>query len=79
MTQHFPRPEEEHLSVEREPVDGVKCPECGSTNVERYPVLSEDGWVSALKCQDCLCSVEREERDALFGGWEPWTDLIYEN
>jgi hypothetical protein len=30
-------------------------------------VLSEGGWWNVVKCQDCLCSVERE-RGPLLGG-----------
>jgi vanillate/4-hydroxybenzoate decarboxylase subunit D len=55
----FARPEELHLSVERETVEG-SCPECGGETLKRYPVLSEGGWWMVVKCQDCLFSVERE-------------------
>jgi hypothetical protein len=55
----FPRPEEPYLFVEREPVEGA-CPECGSDDLKRYPVLSEGGWWTVVKCQECLASVERE-------------------
>jgi vanillate/4-hydroxybenzoate decarboxylase subunit D len=55
----FPRPTELHLSVEREPVDGT-CPECGAEDLKRYPVLSEGGWWTAVKCQSCLASISRE-------------------
>jgi vanillate/4-hydroxybenzoate decarboxylase subunit D len=55
----FARPEERFLYVEKEPVEGT-CPECGSEDVKRYPVLSEGGWWHVVKCQDCLFSLERE-------------------
>lgn len=57
--QTYPRPTESHVSVPREPVDG-QCPECGSSDLKAYPVLSEGGWWNVVKCQDCLCSVKRE-------------------
>ncbi len=56
---HFPRPTESTLSVEREPVEGV-CPECGTRDLARYPVVDEHGWADVTKCQRCLCSVSRE-------------------
>ncbi len=54
----FPRPRSERLHVERPEVQ-ASCPECGSSDVRRYRVLSEGGWWTAVKCQDCLASLER--------------------
>jgi vanillate/4-hydroxybenzoate decarboxylase subunit D len=45
-------------SVAREPVNGP-CPRCGVEKLRRYPVLSEGGWFMAVKCQECLHSVDR--------------------
>ena len=59
MPHTFPRPEELYLSVDRIAVEG-SCPECGSDDLKRYPVLSEGGWWQVTKCQDCLFSLERE-------------------
>jgi hypothetical protein len=47
-------------------VDG-ECPECGARELKRYPVLSEGGWWDVVKCQSCLCSVEREPGPLLGG------------
>ena len=55
----FPRPLSTTIVVERVSVDGV-CPECGSTQVARYPVVGEIGWLTVTKCQDCLYSIRRE-------------------
>ena len=55
-------------AAERVPVDG-SCPECGQARLERYPVMSADGWFLATKCQNCLLSVTRE----------PWNRLGYVN
>ena len=60
----FPRPSELTLSVTREPVDGT-CPECGQADLATYPVLSEGGWWTVVKCQSCLASVSREPAAAL--------------
>ena len=46
----FPRPEQTHLTVEREPVEGA-CPECGAAALAAYRVLSEGGWWDVRKCQ----------------------------
>ena len=55
----YPRPNEPLLFVEREPVEG-ECPECGASDLRRYPVLTEGGWFQVVKCQACLHSVSRE-------------------
>lgn len=54
----FPRPQAERLHVDRDVVEGT-CPECGSTDISAYRVLSEGGWWSVRKCQDCLASLQR--------------------
>jgi len=54
------RPVEQFVRVEKERVEGV-CPECGQSELARYPVVSEQGWEMVVKCQRCLCSVEREQ------------------
>lgn len=63
--EHFPRPGTTTLSVEREPVTG-QCTECGAAALQRYPVVSEGGWWSAVKCAQCLHSVDRA-RLGMFG------------
>ncbi|GLI26520.1 hypothetical protein ARHIZOSPH14_07620 [Agromyces rhizosphaerae] len=60
----FPRPANERLHVDRVPL-GRTCPECGGADVRTYRVLSEGGWWQAVKCQDCLASLEREPSPAL--------------
>lgn len=55
----FPRPKEPPVQA-REPVEG-RCPECNAEALMRYPVLSERGWFVAVKCQECLHSVNREK------------------
>lgn len=60
----FSRPQTATLSVERVPAAG-ECPECGSSDLRRYRVLSEGGWWDAVKCQECLHSLERTPAPAL--------------
>lgn len=74
MPYTFPRPEEPYLFVEREPVEG-SCPECGGEELRRYPVISEGGWWTVVKCQSCLHSVERE-RAGLLGSMELLSDTL---
>jgi hypothetical protein len=70
----FPRPEEPYLYVEKDEVEGV-CPECGSEEIKRYQVLSEGGWWSAIKCQECLYSLERD-RAGRMGSITPLSDSL---
>lgn len=72
----FPRPRAERLSVERQVVD-QSCPECDSTDVRTYRVLSEGGWWQAVKCQSCLHSIERVPSPAL-GSFIPLGTTIRE-
>jgi len=45
--------------VDRVPVPGT-CPACGAPELRAYPVLSEGGWFSVVKCAACLHSVSRQ-------------------
>jgi hypothetical protein len=56
----------DNLQPAKVPVDG-ECPECGATDLARYPVLSAGGWFVVVKCQRCLASVSREPWHRL--GW----------
>jgi hypothetical protein len=74
MMHTFPRPREQRLSVTREVVAGT-CPECGSSDIRAYRVLSEGGWWHVDKCQDCLASLRREPSPAL-GSYTPLGGLV---
>lgn len=65
----FPRPSEQHLHVERTPVEGT-CAECGAAELAAYRVLGDGGWFDVVKCQGCLASVSRE-RAPMFGSYVP--------
>ncbi|WP_225920518.1 hydantoinase B/oxoprolinase family protein [Pseudonocardia oceani] len=54
------------VRVEREDVEG-RCDSCGGSQLQRYPVLAESGWLMAVTCQDCLARVESTEWNRL--GW----------
>ena len=49
----YPRPTEEFIYVKKEPVD-TKCPNCGSANVKKYPIIHHTGPRTVVKCQDCF-------------------------
>jgi vanillate/4-hydroxybenzoate decarboxylase subunit D len=68
------RPDTLFVSVTREPVSGA-CPECGAERLSRYPVIGEQGWEIAVKCQACLCSVSRERWGRL-GPYSLAVDLL---
>ena len=72
--QTYPRPSELRVHVEKVDVDGT-CPECGSDELKKYPVLSEGGWWDVVKCQQCLNSVSREP-GPLLGGMSMLADVI---
>lgn len=65
----FSRPQELHLVAERAPATGT-CPECGSSALADYRVLSEGGWWTVRKCQDCLHSLSRQPAPP-FGSYRP--------
>ncbi|HVX21918.1 MAG TPA: hypothetical protein VHB02_11260 [Acidimicrobiales bacterium] len=50
------------VEMTRETVEGT-CPACGAEALQRYPVLAENGWYTAVKCQECLVSVSRDRLD----------------
>ncbi|KAF0963152.1 hypothetical protein [Rhodococcus sp. T7] len=74
MPIQFTRPTEPTLSVVRTPVSGT-CKPCGSSDLRRYPVLTEDGWFDVVKCQTCLHTASREPGPKL-GGIDLLVDLL---
>jgi hypothetical protein len=63
----FPRPAESEIVVARERVAGATCERCGSSRIERYPVLRVGGWKLLTRCQDCLGVVQSEDAPTPFG------------
>ena len=47
------RPSQKYIVQAREPVDET-CPECGSRNVAKYPIVHHLGPRITVTCQDCL-------------------------
>lgn len=72
-----PRPEQARPEVERVPVAGVTCPQCGSDDVRRYPIASHQGPRMATKCQACLHALT-VERPAAADNWPPFRALTYD-
>jgi vanillate/4-hydroxybenzoate decarboxylase subunit D len=73
----FPRPDSQHLSVERVPAEGA-CPACGAESLADYRVLGEGGWWDVRKCTSCLTSVSRTP-GPLLGSYVPLGLRIMEN
>lgn len=71
----FPRPTEKRLYEQRQKVERT-CPECGSGNVAAYKVFSTGGWWDVVKCQDCLCSIERQRCENQYAPCKLLWDLM---
>jgi hypothetical protein len=72
-----PRPTEQTLTVDRVPVSGLTCHECGGEDVRRYPIANEYGARIATKCQTCLHTL-RIERPSEEDKWPPFRPMTYE-
>jgi hypothetical protein len=68
-------PESARPTVERVVVEGMTCPQCGGSDVRRYPVSNQYGPRMATKCQDCLCTlaIERPGPDDLWPSYRSVT------
>jgi hypothetical protein len=71
----YQRPKDKFLFVKKLKIQAV-CPKCGSKNISRYPVLSENGWLEATKCQNCLFSLERKANPNRLGHVELISDFL---
>ena len=63
----FPAPGEEEVVVPREAVEGLTCEGCGSSAIERYPVLRVRGWKRVTRCRDCLLVISSEDAPTPMG------------
>lgn len=73
----FQTPGSEEMRVIKQSVEGQKCPECGSTDIARYPVGHYKGPRIVTKCQACYHSLAVEvpqEAD----NWPPFRTLSYD-
>ncbi len=61
---NFKRPNELFVSQNKESIEGT-CPECAEADLKRYPVLSDEGWLLVVKCQQCLFSISRKKWNRL--------------
>jgi hypothetical protein len=69
MPHTFQRPSERRIYAKRTPVEGT-CPQCGSSELAAYRVLSDGGFFNAVKCARCLHSLSREPAPP-FGSYVP--------
>lgn len=66
----FPAPTETYISVERAAVDAT-CPECGGSDVRRYPIADHIGPRIVTKCQGCFHVLALDQPTAA-DNWPPF-------
>ena len=69
----YTRPKEKYIYQTREPVVGA-CPECGSSDIKRYPFISRFGPRIAIQCQSCLNQLS-VERPSPSDNWPPYQSV----
>ena len=72
----FSTPPADQMVVAKESVEAT-CPECGSTNVARYPIGHFKGPRIVTKCQDCYHSLS-VERPSPGDAWPPFRAATYD-
>jgi hypothetical protein len=70
-------PSREELVVPRAQIDGATCPQCGGTDIQRYPVACAVGARMATTCQTCL-DVLKLERPTAEDDWPPFRAATYD-
>lgn len=70
-------PDAERVYVERTPVEGSNCPECGSDDVKRYPIANHLGPRMVTKCQACF-HVLALDRPTAEDNWPPFRSVTYD-
>jgi hypothetical protein len=73
----FQTPGRDQMTVVKTPVEGRTCPECGSTDVARYPIGHYLGPRVVTKCQSCYFSLS-VDRPAVQDNWPPFRALTYD-
>jgi hypothetical protein len=73
----FQTPPATEMNVAKERVDGRTCPQCGSTDIERYPIGHYKGPRIVTKCQSCYCSLAIDV-PAPADNWPPFRSLSYD-
>lgn len=75
--QIFATPDAGALTVLKTPVEGQTCPECGGTDIRRYPVAHANGPRMVTKCQGCYHSlaVDRPEES---DNWPPFRAVAFD-
>lgn len=70
-------PAEPRVHVVRVPVEGHTCPNCGGTDVARYPVANHLGPRIATTCQTCLTRIA-VDRPTAEDNWPPFRAVTYD-
>lgn len=70
-------PPDKRLYVERTPVDGLTCPNCGGTDIRRYPIANQYGPRITTTCQTCLTPL-KVQRPTEADNWPPFRSVTYD-
>lgn len=70
-------PTDERVYVIRTEVPGTDCPDCGGTDVRRYPIANHHGPRMVTKCQDCF-HVLALDRPTEEDNWPPFRAVTYD-
>lgn len=73
----FQTPGRDQMTVVKTPVEGATCPECGSTEIARYPIGHYLGPRIVTKCQSCYHSLS-VDKPAFEDNWPPFRALTYD-
>jgi hypothetical protein len=72
----FQTPGRDQMVVVKTPVEGLRCPACGSADVARYPIGWYKGPRVVTKCQACYHSIS-VDRPRPEDNWPPFRSATY--
>lgn len=73
----FQTPGPDEMTVVKTPLAGQTCPQCGGTDIARYPVGHVMGPRIVTKCQACYFSLA-VDRPTVQDNWPPFRSLTYD-
>ena len=73
----FTTPTAREMVVRKTSLPGRECPDCGGSDIARYPVGHYKGPRMVTKCQNCYHTLE-VERPVLDDNWPPFRSATYD-